>query len=131
MNNKKGFTLIELLCVIVLLALITVIASAGIMSLSSKSKENLYCAKLEMIESLARDYGIKYEKELNNSTTLYNGYKSMKITVNDLVLNGSLEPDQDNIVINPIDNSSLNSKEIILYLKNNQIYAYIDSNNIC
>lgn len=131
MNNKRGFTLIELLCVIVLLALITVIASTGIMSLSSKSKENLYCAKLEMIESLARDYGIKYEKELNNSPTLYNGYKSMKIKVNDLVLNGSLEPDNDNNVINPMDNSSLNEKEIIIYLKNNQIYAYIDSNNIC
>lgn len=131
MKNKRGFTLIELLCVIVLLALITVIASTGIMSLSNKSKENVYCAKIEIIESLAQDYGLKYEKELNNSTTLYNGYKSMKITVNDLVISGLLEPDSDDKVINPLDNSSMNNEEIILYLKNNQINVFIDSNNIC
>ena len=131
MKNKKGFTLVELLCVIVILALISVMATTGIIALSSRSKENMYCAKLEMISSIARDYAVKYEYELNNSTELFNGYKSLKIKVTDLINSGKLETDKDDKVINPIDESSLNDKEIILYLKNNQINAYIDSNNIC
>lgn len=130
MENKRGFTLVELLCVITLLALISVIATTGIMTISKKSKENMYCAKIEIIESVAKDYGRKYEKELNNSSVLYNGYKSLKIKVSDLVKNGYLEGDKEDIVINPIDDSSLNSTEIIIYLKNNQINAYIE-NNIC
>lgn len=130
MKNKKGFTLIELLCVIVLLAVITVIATAGIMTLSKQSKDNLYCAKVEMIESLARDYGIVFEKELNQSTEYYEGYRSIKITVNDLVLAGKLEPDSEDNVLNPQDNTIMNDLEIILYLKNNQIYAVLP-NNVC
>ena len=85
MKNKKGFTLIELLCVIAILAVVTTIASASIVNLSNASKENLYCAKLEMIESAAKTYAVGYEYELNNSTTFYNGYKSLVITINDLV----------------------------------------------
>jgi len=130
MKNKKGFTLVELLCVIVLLAIITIMATSGIMNLTKKSKENLYCAKLEMIESIASDYGVRFEAELNQSVSLYQGYPSLKIKVKDLVDNGKLEPDKDNLVLNPIDESSMNDVEIVLYLKNNQIYAAID-NNIC
>ena len=98
--NKKGFTLIELLCVIALLALITTIASASIMSLSKKSKENLYCAKISLIKTSAEDYSIKLEKELNESLNLYQGHKSLTIKVNDLVTSGKLKPDKDNIVLN-------------------------------
>ena len=130
MKNKKGFTLMEVLCVIALLAVITTVATTGIMSLSQKSKENLYCAKIEMLKSVAITYGSKYENDLNNSTEYYNGYKSIKIKLQDLIDSGFLEPDRKNEVLNPIDDSSMNSKEIILYHKNNQIYAYID-NNIC
>ncbi len=130
MKNKKGFTLIELLCVIVLLAVITVIATTGIMNLSKDSKNNLYCAKIEMIESLARDYGKQYEKELNESTEYYEGYKSIKIKVNDLVVAGKLEADSNEEVLSPIDNAVMNDLEIILYLKNNQIYAVLP-NNVC
>lgn len=130
MENKKGFTLMELLCVIVLLALITVMATTGIMSLTKKSKENLYCTKITFIESIAQDYAVQYEEELNQSTTLYQGYKSLKIKVNDLVRSGKLEPDQDDLVLSPIDQTTMNELEIILYLKNGLIYAVIP-NNIC
>lgn len=130
MKNKKGFTLIELLCVIVLLAIITVIASTGVVNLAKSSKNNLYCAKVKMIESLARDYSAKLEKELNQSAEYYEGYKSIKITVNDLVLAGKLEADNDDEVISPIDNTKMNDLEIIIYLKNNQIYAVLPE-NIC
>ena len=130
MKNKNGFTLVELLCVIVLLAVLTVAATTGIMKLSSKSKENLYCAKIKMIESIAVDYSSKLEKQLNESTELYNGMKSIKIKVSDLVNAGKLEADQDNKVINPINNESMNDVDIIIYLYHNQISAVI-ANNIC
>ena len=130
--NKKGFTLIELLCVIAILAVVTTIASASVINLSRASKENLYCAKLEMIESAAKTYAVGYEYELNNSTTFYDGYKSLIITVNDLVESGALSPDKDDNVLNPINNESINDMSIILYLKNNQVYVHInDSNNVC
>ena len=132
MKNKKGFTLIELLCVIAILAVVTTIASASIVNLSNASKENLYCAKLEMIESAAKSHAVGYEYELNNSTTFYDGYKSLIITVNDLVESGALSPDKDDNVLNPINNESINDMSIILYLKNNQVYVHInDSNNVC
>ncbi len=130
MKNKKGFTLIEILCVIVLIGILSVIATISIVNLSSKSKENLYCAKIELIENIAASYGIKYELELNNSNELYNGYKSLKIKVRTLVDAGKLEPDKKNDVINPKDNTIMNDIDIILYLKNNQIKAEIP-NNIC
>lgn len=132
MKNKKGFTLIELLCVIAILAVVTTIASASIINLSNASKENLYCAKLEMIESAAKSYAVGYEYELNNSNTYYEGYKSIVITVNDLVESGALSPDKEDTVLNPINNESINNMNIILYLKNNQVYVHInDSNNVC
>ena len=130
MKNKQGFTLIEILCVIVIIGILSVIATVSIVNLSSKSKNNLYCAKIELIENIAESYGIKYELELNNSNELYNGYKSLKIKVNTLVMAGKLEPDKGNDVINPKDNTVMNDIDIILYLKNNQIKAEIP-NNIC
>ncbi len=126
MKNKKGFTLIEILCVITLLAIITTIASASVINLSSKSKENLYCAKLDMIKSAAKSYAFGYEYELNQSEEYYNGYKSLTITVNDLIKNGSFSPDKDDEVLSPINNESLNDLKIILYLKNNQVYVEIE-----
>ena len=130
MKNKKGFTLIELLCVIAILAVVTCIASVSVINLSTKSKENLYCAKLEMIEASAKTYAVGYEHELNQSTTYYEGYKSLTITVNDLVVSGNLSPDRGDTVINPMNNESINGLKIILYLKNNQVYVHID-NNVC
>ena len=131
MKNKKGFTLIELLCVIAILAVVTTIASASIINLSNSSKENLYCTKLKLIETAAKDYARSHEYELNTSNTYYEGSKSLVITVNDLVLNGNLSPDKDNTVISPINNESLNNVSVILYYKNNQFYAYINDNNVC
>ena len=132
MKNKKGFTLIEILSVIAILAVVTTIASASVINLSNSSKENLYCAKLEMIESAAKTYSAGYLYELNNSTTYYDGYKSLTITINDLVESGNLSPDKDDVVLSPLNNESLNNVKITLYLKNNQVYVHIeDQNNVC
>ncbi len=129
--NRKAFTLIEVLCVIVLLAILTTFASTSIMNMSKKGKENLYCTKIALIKSAAKDYAITKEKELNNSSDTFRGHKSITIKVNDLVLSGKLEADTEENVINPIDNSIMNDIDIILYLDNNQIYSYIKTDNIC
>ena len=128
---KKGFTLVEILCVITILALITTIATTSLVKLSRESKNNLYCAKIELIKSAAKTYAQNYEKELNNSEELYENHKSMTITVEDLINKGLITPDKNNDVLSPIDDSSLNKKEIIIYLDNNQINVYIDTDNIC
>ena len=116
--NKKGFTLMELLCVIAILAIVTTIASASIINIARKSKTNLYCAKLELIESSAKSYAVSHEKELNNSNTYYEEYKSIEITIDDLVLN-------------PQNDEAMNNKKVVLYLKNNQVYVHIDGDNVC
>ena len=131
MKNKKGFTLIEILSVVALLAVITTIASASVINLSKASKENLYCAKLELIESAAKTYSASLIYELNQSTTYYEGYKSITITINDLIKSGNLSPDKDDSVLSPLNNEVMNDLEIILYLKNNQVYVAIDDNNVC
>ena len=131
MISKKGFTLVEILCVITILALITTIATTSLVKLSRESKNNLYCAKIELIKSAAKTYAQNYEKELNNSEELYENHKSMTITVEDLINKGLITPDKNNDVLSPIDDSSLNKKEIIIYLDNNQINVYIDTDNIC
>lgn len=132
MKNKKGFTLMELLCVIAILAVITTMASVSVINLSNASKENLYCAKLELIESAAKTYATGYLYELNHSNTYYEGYKSLTITVNDLVESGTLSPDKDDNVLSPMNNEAMNNMLIILYLKNNQVYVHIeDNNNVC
>ena len=128
--NKKGFTLVEILCVIVIMALITTVAVTNIINLNNKSRENLYCAKLEMIKSAAKDYGKNHEKELNESNYDYEGFKSLTITVQDLILSGKISPDKDDYLVNPLDNTNMNELEIVLYLKNNNINVFID-NNVC
>ncbi len=129
--NKKGFTLMELLCVIAILAIVTTIASASIINIARKSKTNLYCAKLELIESSAKSYAVSHEKELNNSNTYYEEYKSIEITIDDLVKSGNLSPDKDDLVLNPQNDEAMNNKKVVLYLKNNQVYVHIDGDNVC
>ncbi|MCM1052773.1 MAG: prepilin-type N-terminal cleavage/methylation domain-containing protein [Ruminococcus sp.] len=128
--NKKGFTLVEMLAVVAILAVVTTFAASSAVSVTRKGKESLYCTKLDIIRNEARSFGLNLEKELNNSNEYYNGYKSLTITVDDLVKNGNLSPDKDDYVLNPVDNSYINDLKIIIYLKNNNIAAYIAS-DIC
>ncbi len=129
--NKKGFTLIEILCVIVLLSLIACVASASILKFSQSSKEKLYCTKMSLIKTAAQNYGYNNEYELDNSSKLYENNPSLTITINDLVKSGNLKSDKDSLVLNPIDDTSLNDTKIIIYKLNNQIKVLIENDNIC
>lgn len=131
MKNKRGFTLVELLCVIVIIALVTTIATTKVFPYILNGNEKTFCAKLEMIKSQALNYASKYEQELNESTEYFEGNKSIKIKINDLVLNKIIEADRNGLVIDPRNNATMNDLDVIFYLKNNRIYVYIDTNNVC
>lgn len=131
MKNKKGFTLIELLCVLVLISIITTMAVVKFIPLIQKGNKNTFCAKIEMIKKEALNYSVKYEKEIYNSNEYFNGKKSIKIKINELVVNKIIDADKDNLVINPLDQKNINDWDIIFYLENNNIEVYIDTTNIC
>ena len=65
--NKRGFTLVELLAVIVLLAIITVIATPRILDLIQKTDKQAY---KESVELIMRTVKIQYDsKEINNTNS--------------------------------------------------------------
>jgi len=140
MKNNKGFTLIELLAVIVLLAVITTLAVPSIMNISKKTKENMLETKLNLIKEDAKLYGQDHLGELSNQTTTIkiNGeikaYPCQVITIGYLLEKNYLTSDKDDAaagyIVNPVDNSSLNDKKIILYLKNKRVVATYEEETV-
>ena len=55
--NTKGFTLVELLAVIIILALLTLLASTSVTKLVKDSKEELSNTQIELIKSAAQMWG--------------------------------------------------------------------------
>ena len=55
--NKKGFTLVELLAVIIILSLLTVLASASVTKVVTNSKSELYDTQIELIKAAAQTWG--------------------------------------------------------------------------
>ena len=141
MKNNKGFTLIELLAVIVLLAVITTLAVPSIMNISKKTKENMLETKLNLIKEDAKLYGQDHLNELWHQTqTLHiNGSYDTSmtckvITIGYLLEKNYLTSDKDDAaagyIVNPVDNSSLNDKKIILYLKNKRVVATYEEETV-
>lgn len=134
--NKKGFTLVELLAVVVLLAVITTIAVPAVIGISNNIKKNMLETKLDLILEDAKLYGQDNMSTFSNSSKDYNSNPCITISVEDLLDEGYLTKDKDDsaagYIINPVDNSSLNGKDIILYLKNKRVVAvFEDAENSC
>lgn len=110
-NNKKGFTLTELLATIVILAVITTIATPAIIGISNSIKENMYKSKVKLILRAAQLYG--EDKDVVASGT--------KIKVAELLPNNYLTCDDkvanEICIENPKNNKSM--KECTIELKNN------------
>lgn len=131
--NKSGFTFIELLAIIVLIGLITLIAIPSIKLADKKIQTKNYNAKKELIKKAAESYGEDNKDILMYSTTTtYTdpsnnvSYPSMNIKVRDLLNNGYINKDKGlktADVLNPITNQSILNEDIIIYYKNNQVYA--------
>lgn len=65
--NTKGFTLVELLAVIIILALLTLLASTSVTKLVKDSKEELSSTQIELIKSAAEMWGAENIDKLPSS----------------------------------------------------------------
>lgn len=126
MKKNKGFTLVELLAVIVILGILAVVAVPNVNSLMNKSKNNMFCKKVESIESAAKYYA---QDNLSNLATEDENVIANKIPIRLLVEKGYLKKDDDNCTIgvncvtDPRDKSSLDNNYIDIYSENNRFYG--------
>lgn len=126
MKNNKGFTLVELLAVIVILAILITIAVPSTISISNRLKKNMYCSKIDSIEVEAKLYGEDRKDSFTENLVMTDGtYPSRKLTVKDLIEAGYLKKDNNTepYILDPRDNSSMDSLELNVYVKYNRVYV--------
>lgn len=119
MKNRKGFTLIEILAVIAILSILISAVSISVIEIRKKMNNRLYNTKISLIEHAAILWGEDNEYELSLEEN-----ECENILVDDLVTEGYLKYDEDNKVINPKDDSSMNNNVItVCLLENNTVEA--------
>ena len=134
--NKKGFTFIELLAIIVLIGLITLIAIPSIKLADKKIQNKNYETKKDLIKKAAENYG-EDNKDilLYSTTTTYTdpsnnvSYPSINIKVRDLLNNGYVSKDtglKNADILNPVTGVSILNEDIVVYYKNNRVYAKLN-----
>ena len=64
---KKGFTLVELLGVITILAILMIMATPAVLSISRKNRYNMYCKKVKTVVKAAQLYGEDRFSYLDNT----------------------------------------------------------------
>ena len=64
--NKKGFTLVELLATIIILGLLTLLASTSVTKVLKESKGDLYTTQIKLVESAAEAWGAENIDKLPN-----------------------------------------------------------------
>ena len=94
MLKKKGFTLTELIAVIAILALLVGIATVTIINVRNNALQSSYDNVVSLLETEAARYA--------EDTGV------MTITVEELITEGYVEPDDETDIYNPINNESLN-----------------------
>ena len=93
-NKKRGFTLTELIAVIVVLAIIMGISVAAFINIRNRALEKEYENMVSYIETQAA----KYAKDTGITT----------VSVQTLIDEGYLTPDDETDIYNPINKESLN-----------------------
>ena len=137
--NKKGFTLIEVISVIAILAILIIIVATASTGINKNAKEKIYAEKVQSIELSGTYWGqdnanlFKSKENCTTvpsnaaaSTTNYKCYEGL--TVQDLIDNNYLKPDNDEGIIADPRNETikLNNKKVIIYYYNNNYYAEFD-----
>lgn len=143
--KKNGFTLVELIAVVGLLALIIIIAVPIVNDSGKNSREKIYQTKVEMIEDAAVIYGqdnyrmiINCSKAKETSDTEFDaskcfkastdrydktseGYRTVKLTVGELVQEDYYTADgDDGQVVDPRNSSAnLDDKEVTIIINPN------------
>lgn len=138
--NKKGFTLVEILAVIAILALIITISGISIVAIRNNSLNDLRDEKVTEAINSAIIYGQENPNDLTETCTVdgvdYNFCKT--ITIGELLDRDYNESSEGTILINGenhkdvynnVTNKSMRCDTIIIYRKNNRIYATKDNIN--
>lgn len=115
-NNKSGFTLTEILIVIVIIGIILAIAIPSIIAIRKRINERLFEAKKEQIlvaaELYGKDKGITTDTIIYVYTLIESKYLKSEIDQNDSNCSG--EHTENGCILNPVDDSSLNNKRILI-----------------
>lgn len=130
--NKKGFTLVELLAVILILSVLIIIGTISINAIVDGIRKNMLETKIDSIEEAAIYYGQNNMKELKETCTVNDiEYKfCIEKTVQELLDAKALESEEKdengNIILkNNVTNTSMNEDTVLIYRKNNRVYAVI------
>ena len=126
MKNKNGFTLIEIIAVVVILAVIITLSVPAVMQISKRTKQKMYESKIDIILNAAKLYGDDHRDEIINDCSLGSG--CLNITAQDLLSEGYLTKDNvdesgNPIIVDPRYDKNINDFAIVIYLKNNRVYA--------
>lgn len=115
-NKKAGFTLTEILIVIVIIGIILAIAIPSIIAIRKRINERLYEGKKDQIlvaaELYGRDKGITTDTIIYVYTLIDAKYLKSEISQNDSNCSG--EHTNNGCILNPVDDSSLNNKRILI-----------------
>ena len=126
MKIKNGFTLIEILAVIVIISVVVLAAVPAVINISSKIRTNMYCTKIKMVKEAGIIYG--QENDLTETCTINsNSYSCKNITIQTLIQEKYIDSNKGATLTDPRDNSSMNTKAVIVYQKNNRYYTKIDA----
>ncbi len=126
MKDNKGFTLVELLAVIVVLAIIISIAVPSTMSISKRIRKNMFCSKIDFIETQAQLYGEDRKDSFGNIKIDGKNYPGKTVTVKELVTTKYLKKDNDSepYTEDPRDKTkTLDNMSLSIYIKNQRAYV--------
>lgn len=129
MKNKKGFTITEILVVIAIIGIILAISIPSIISIRKRSNERLLESKKDIIlvaaELYAKDKNFQSTTRVKIYELVNNGYVNADVKQNQKNCKGSNT--SKGCVINPVNNRSLNEKEILIKLSNDGYVAVWDN----
>lgn len=120
MKNNRGFTLVELLAVIVILAILALIAVPNVSNLLNKSKNNMFCKKVQSIEAAAKYYAQDHDDKLTFTD------EEAKVKIGTLLEMGYIKEDNKgkNDVTDPRDSSKdLKDVEVTIKIVNERYYG--------
>lgn len=140
--KNKGFTLVELLAVIVILAIITAISSAGVSVVKDAINKSMWNSNIKLIERSAINYGEDNKNRLKNECIIGNEkkYNCLEVSVQYLInkhyiktkeTDGNNEKVLINKTINKVENENenylngyyVNQKKVLIYIEDNLVYA--------
>ena len=124
-RKTKGFTLMEIIATLVILSMLILIATSSIMAISKKTKNKMFCTKVEGIIAAAVLYG--QDKGCNPCND---------ITIQQLVAAKYLKFDNStNDIVDPRTKESMLDQKVDITYENRRVYATYqyqgDDGNLC